>query len=372
MDRLQPKASVRGLPIYEPGKPLEDVKRELGLTDVIKLASNENPYGCSKNVWTALEEEKEQFHLYPEGYATLLAEQLAKHLAVDSEQLIFGNGSDEIVQMICRAYLAAGEEAIIADPTFSRYEIGILIEGAKPVKIPLHNGVHDLEKMRAAITDKTRIVWICNPNNPSGTIVHHQELTSFLEQIPENVIVVVDEAYAEYVVDTNYPDTLSLLDAHPNLIILRTFSKIYGLAAFRIGYGIANPHIVQELHRVREPFNTSRLAQRAAIAALQDQDFVEDCRRKNRQAIEQVCKVLDEWGIDYYPAHGNFILLDTGFPADDAFQFLLKKGVIVRSGKSLGFPTHLRVTLGTSQQNQRFLSAYEEYLKSKRSIQSNV
>lgn len=372
VETLQPKATVQGLPIYEPGKPLEDVKREFGLTDVIKLASNENPYGCSEGVWAALEEEKEKFYLYPEGNATLLAERLADHLNVDSRQLIFGNGSDEIVQMICRAYLSAGDESVLADPTFSRYETGTLIEGAKPVKVPLRDGVHDLDKMLTVITDKTRIVWICNPNNPSGTIVHHQALKAFLEQIPDNVLVVVDEAYAEYVVDSNYPDSLSLLDSHPRMIILRTFSKIYGLAAFRIGYGIMHPDIVQELHRVREPFNTNRLAQRAAIAALDDQAFVARCRIKNRQAIEHVCGVFDEWGIKYYPAHGNFILFHTGHPAQDAFQFLLKRGIIVRSGQALGFPMYLRVTLGTSEQNERFLEAYSEYMKNKRSIKSNA
>lgn len=363
---MQPKATTQGLPVYEPGKPLEEVKRELGLSDVIKLASNENPYGCSETVWKALEEEKENFFLYPEGNPTLLAQRLADHHGVGSNQLIFGNGSDEIVQMICRAYLSAGDESVIADPTFSRYETGIRVEGAKPVKVPLRNGVHDLERMAAKVTDRTRIVWICNPNNPSGTIVHRQEVEDFFEQIDDHVLVVIDEAYAEYVVDPNYPDSLSLLERYPQLIILRTFSKIYGLAAFRIGYGIMHPDIVQALHRVREPFNTNRLAQAAAVAAIGDQAFVKNCREKNRQAIEQVCRQFDEWGIDYYPPHGNFILFDTGYPANDAFQFLLKRGVIVRSGQALGFPTHLRVTLGTPEQNKRFLTAYAEYMESKK------
>ena len=203
--------------------------------------------------------------------------------------------------MICRAYLSAGDESVIADPTFSRYETGIRIEGAEPIKVPLQNGVHDLERMAAAVTDRTRIVWICNPNNPSGTIVHHQEVRDFLEKIDDHILVVIDEAYAEYVVDPNYPDSLSLLKSHPQMIILRTFSKIYGLAAFRIGYGIMHPDIVKELHRVREPFNTNRLAQAAAVAAIGDQEFVKRCREKNYQAIEQVCHQFDEWGIGYYP-----------------------------------------------------------------------
>lgn len=363
---LQPKASVQGLPIYQPGKPLEEVKREYGLTEVIKLASNENPYGCSDQVWTALEKEKESFHLYPEGNAPLLAERLAEHLEVDSRRLIFGNGSDEVVQMICRAYLSAGEEAVIADPTFSRYETGISIEGATPIKVPLKEGTHDLVAMANAITEKTRLVWICNPNNPSGTIVHQQALESFLDQLPKDVMVILDEAYEEYVTDPDYPDSLGLLDDHPHIIVLRTFSKIYGLAAFRIGYGIAHPDVVGELQRVREPFNTNRLAQRAALAAVEDQAFVEKCKRENQAAIKTVCQQFDEWGIKYYPAHGNFILFDTGYPADEVFSFLLQRGVIVRSGKALGFPTFLRVTLGSPAENERFLQTYAAFLEHKK------
>lgn len=371
MDILQPKASIQGLPVYQPGKPLEEVKREYGLTDVIKLASNENPYGCSENVWPALAEEKETFHLYPEGNATHLAEKLAEQIEVDPRRLIFGNGSDEIVQMICRAYLSSGDESVLANPTFSRYETGIRIEGAVPVKVPLKEGTHDLEAMSQAITDRTRVVWICNPNNPTGTIVHHQDLEAWIDQLPEHVLIVIDEAYYEYVTDPNFPDSLSLLDYDPRIIVLRTFSKIYGLAAFRIGYGIAHPDVVQDLQRVREPFNTNRLAQRAALAALEDQNFVQQCRVKNRQALAQVCQQFDEWGIDYYPAHGNFVLFDTGYPAEEVFQYFLQRGVIVRSGNPLGFPTHLRVTLGTSKQNQRFLAVYADFIEQQRSLQLN-
>lgn len=366
METLQPKASIQGLPIYQPGKPLEEVKRELGLKEVIKLASNENPYGCSERVWEALADEKDSFHLYPEGNAPMLAEKIAEHLEIDERRLIFGNGSDEVVQMICRAYLSSGDESVIADPTFSRYETGILIEGATPVKVPLTAGTHDLDAMAAAVTDRTRVVWICNPNNPSGTIVHARQLESFIDQLPEHVLVVIDEAYEEYVVDPNYPDSLALLDYNPRIIVLRTFSKIYGLAAFRIGYGIAHPDVVQELQRVREPFNTNRLAQRAAVAAISDQAFVEKCKRENRAAIKHVCNQFDEWGIRYYPAHGNFILFDTGYPADEVFDFLLQQGVIVRSGQALGFPTFIRVTLGTPEQNERFLEAYASFLEHKK------
>jgi histidinol-phosphate aminotransferase len=345
------------LPVYQPGKPLEEVKRELGLKEVIKLASNENPFGCSPAVWESLAAEREFFAMYPEGTAPDLREELARHLGVEEGRLIFGNGSDEIVQMLARAYLEPGSESVMADRTFPRYETLTRMEGATPVKIPLTDGVHNLEAMLAAVNERTRIVWICNPNNPTGTIVDRDALVRFLDHIPEHVLVVVDEAYYEYVTDPAYPDTVSLLERYPQLFVLRTFSKIYGLAAFRIGYGIGHPDVVTELNRVREPFNVNRLAQRAARAALVDQAFVERCRRLNREGVETICRQLDEWGLAHFPAHGNFVLLDTGKPADEVFQSLLQQGIIVRSGQALGYPTHIRVTVGSPEQNARFLDA---------------
>jgi histidinol-phosphate aminotransferase len=369
---MKPKTTVQGLPVYQPGKPLEEVKRELGLEQVIKLASNENPFGCPPGVWDALTEVKDSLHLYPEGTAPELREKLAEHLEVDPRRLIMGNGSDEIVQMLARAYLERGTESVMADITFPRYETHTRIEGATPVRIPLKDGKHDLEAMKAAINEHTRIVWICNPNNPTGTIVTQEELERFLDDVPPHVLVVIDEAYHEYVTDPEYPDTISLLDYNPQIVILRTFSKIYGLAALRVGYGIGHPDVVKELNRVREPFNVNRLAQCAAIAALEDQTFVLYCRTQNRAGMKQITERLDEWGLSYFPAHGNFILLDTGFPADEVFRFLLKEGIIIRSGQALGFPTHIRVTIGTKDQNLRFLEALGQFLKQKGKISTNA
>ncbi|MBA4496053.1 histidinol-phosphate transaminase [Paenactinomyces guangxiensis] len=369
---MKPKASIQGLAVYQPGKPLEEVKRELGLDEVIKLASNENPFGCSSEVWPALAEEKDHFHLYPEGTAPELREKLAEHLEADPRRIILGNGSDEIVQMIARAYLEPGAESVMADLTFPRYETAIRIEGGIPVKVPLKDGTHDLEAMAQAVTAKTRIVWVCNPNNPTGTIVSHGALSQFLDQLPEHVLVVVDEAYYEYVTDPSYPDSLSLLDYNPQIIILRTFSKIYGLAAFRVGYGIGHPDVINELNRVREPFNVNRLAQQAALAALKDQTFVTYCCNQNRLGIKKITNKLDEWGLHYFPAHGNFILFDTGFPANEAFDYLLRQGIIVRSGQALGFPTYIRVSVGTEEQNSRFLEAYALFLKEKGKIHANA
>ncbi|SHE42955.1 histidinol-phosphate aminotransferase [Seinonella peptonophila] len=362
---MEPKKNIREIPVYQPGKPIDEVKNEYGLDQVIKLASNENPFGCSPRVWEALMQERGSMQYYPEGGASQLSKAVADHLEVDERRLIFGNGSDEIIQLISRAYLGAGDESVLADVTFSRYEAGILIEGATPVKVPLINGTHDLDGLAAAITDKTRVVWICNPNNPTGTIVKKEELEYFLDHIPEHVLVVLDEAYAEYVTDTEYPDSISLVDYHPQLIVLRTFSKIYGLASLRIGYGVTHPDIVQDLNRVREPFNTNHFAQVAAKAALQDQSFIAYCRNQNKLGRKQIMQHLDEWNISYYPAHGNFILFNTSFSGDEVFQFLLKRGIITRSGDKLGCPNHLRVTIGTKEQNEAFLTAYAAFREEK-------
>ncbi|PTX59914.1 histidinol-phosphate aminotransferase [Melghirimyces profundicolus] len=363
---MKPKRTLVGLPVYQPGKPLEEVKRELGLSEVIKLASNENPFGCSPKVWESLKEEESFTAMYPEGLAPELREELAGHLGVAPSKLIFGNGSDEVVQMIARTFMEPGDEAVMADITFPRYKTQTVIEGGTPVEVPLKNGVHDLKGMARAITERTRIVWICNPNNPTGTIIRREELESFLAEVPEDVLVVMDEAYHEYVDDPSYPDTVSLLDRDPRLIVLRTFSKIYGLAAFRIGYGVAAEAVVTELNKVREPFNANRLAQRAALAALGDQDFVRRCFEANRDGMKQIQSQLDEWGLPHFPSQGNFLLLDTGRPAEEVFQCLLRKGVIVRSGAALGYPTHLRVTIGNEKQNERFLDELAQCLGKRR------
>lgn len=365
---MKPKSSIRNIPIYQPGKTIEEVKREYGLTEVIKLASNENPYGCSSRVWEKLSEIKEQLQYYPEDTAPELREKLAEHLEIDPRRLIFGNGSDEVIQMICRTYLEPGCEAIMAEHTFSRYEANVRIEGAKVIKVPMIDGTHDLEAMAAAITERTKVIWICNPNNPTGTFVTQQALVDFLDQIPEHVLVVLDEAYYEYVTDESYPDSLSLLDYNPQLIILRTFSKIYGLASFRIGYGVAHPDVLQQLHCVREPFNTNRLAQLAALAALEDQSFVQYCRRQNRAALKQIEKYLDQLGYHYFPSQGNFLLFDTGFPAEEAFTFLLKRGIVTRRGDQLGFPTYLRVNTGTEEQTSRFIEELNAFFLGKQAL----
>lgn len=358
----KPKSTVRGLPVYNPGKSIEEVKDAYGLTDIIKLASNENPFGCSPAVLENLLPSPEEMALYPDGAMRELRARLAENLNVREEQLIFGNGSDEIIQHIARCYLESGMNAVMADVTFPRYKTNVQIEGADAIEVPLKHGVHDLDAMAAAVNDKTKVVWVCNPNNPTGTIVTEAEVEAFLQRIPPSTLVVLDEAYCEYVADERYPDSLSLLDKYPNVIVLRTFSKIYGLASLRVGYGIAASGIVSELNRVREPFNVNRLAQRAALAALQDQSFIARCREKNLTGIRQLSAAIERLGMKHFPAHGNFVFIETGLPAAEVFQHLLQQGVIVRTDPSWGFPTAIRVTVGSEQENQTFINALEQFL----------
>lgn len=362
--RVQPKSAIMDLPVYQPGKPIEEVKRELGLDDVIKLASNENPYGCSEKVKEVIVAETALLNLYPDGASQELVQALSEHYGVNRNQIIIGAGSDDIIMMITRAFLVSGDETVMATPSFPQYRHNAKIEGAVCIEVPLADGTHDLEAMAAAITDKTKIVWVCNPNNPSGTIVTKDELESFLAKVPDHVLVVLDEAYFEYIEDEQYPNGLDYISQYRNVIVLRTFSKAYGLAALRIGYGIGDPEVIRAINQVREPFNTTRMSQAAALAALGDQAFIEECRRKNKEEIGYLTAQFDRLGLHYYPAYGNFILVDCKRDARQLFDLLLRKGIIVRGGHALGFPTSIRVTVGSREQNEKFIEALEEVLGS--------
>jgi len=360
---LRPKPQVVQLPVYQPGKPIEEVQREFGLTEVIKLASNENPYGCSPRVREAILAEMDNVHLYPDGGSTELAGAVAEHLGVSRDRILFGAGSDEIITMIARAYLTPGDETVMATHTFPQYKHNAQIEGAVCVEVPMKNGTHDLEAMLAAVTDRTKIVWICNPNNPTGTIVTRRETESFLENVPRGVMVVLDEAYCEYIDDPDYPNGLDLIDRYPNLVVLRTFSKIYGLASLRIGYAVGHADVMRTINQVRGPFNTSRQAQAAAREALSDQAFIAECRRKNKEQIAYLTQQFSRLGLSSLPAYGNFIMVDTQRPAQAVFEALLRRGVIVRGGHTLNFPTSIRVTVGTPEQNRTFIAALEQVLQ---------
>lgn len=358
---MQPKLNIMHLPVYQPGKPVEDVKRELGLTEVIKLASNENPLGYSPLAKAAMLEEIDQLHLYPDGASVELTEVLARKINVNNDQIIFGTGSSDIILMIARAFLVAGDETVMADETFSQYKHNAEIENVKLVEVPLKDGKHDLPAMLAAITDKTKVLWICNPNNPTGTIIAHSDMLSFLDQVPSHVLVVLDEAYGEYVFDADYTDGVKLLDQYNNLVVLRTFSKAFGLAANRIGYGIGNANVIRTINQVREPFNTGRLAQVAAKASLQDDAFLDQCRTANRAGLDYLHGEFTRMKLEFFEGHGNFVMVDVRTPSMEIFNLMLRKGIIIRAGWKQ-YPTYIRVSVGTEEQNEKFINALEQVL----------
>jgi len=360
---MQPKNSIVNLPVYQPGKPVEEVKRELGLKEVIKLASNENPFGCSEQAKAAIQAEINNCSIYPDSFSTALTTAVAEYLQVDRKQLIFGAGSDEVILMLARAYLVPGDETIMANETFPQYKHNSEIEGAVSIEVPLsENGSHDLPAMLAKVTEKTKIVWICNPNNPTGTIVDKAELTSFLNQVPASVIVVLDEAYAEYVTDERYGDSIALMKEYKNVIVLRTFSKIYGLAALRVGYGVGHPDVIHYINQVREPFNTTRFGQAAATAAVADTAFIASCRERNSAGIAYMTAEFDRMGLRYFEPNGNFIMFDAKLPSAQVFDGLLRRGIVSRARWSY-YPTHIRITVGSQEQNEKFIRALEEVLK---------
>ncbi|ETI66486.1 histidinol-phosphate transaminase [Neobacillus vireti] len=356
------KEQLLTLTPYQPGKSIDAVKKQFKLEKIVKLASNENPFGCSPAVVEALQTNLSGLAIYPDGYATHLREKLSEFLNVDEEELILGNGSDNLIQIISRSLLHPNASTIMATPSFSQYKHNAVIEGAVVKELPLINGEHDLEAMLAAIDEQTNVIWVCSPNNPTGTYIPENKLIPFLDKVPPHILVVLDEAYFEYVVAEDYYDSIRLTRKYENLIVLRTFSKIYGMAALRVGYGVANRAIIKVLEPVREPFNVNSLGQLGAIAAINDQEFVEVCKEKNRQGLSQFYDFCEQNQLDYYPSQTNFILIDLKVDGDVAFQFLQEKGYIVRSGKALGFPTAVRITVGSSEQNEGVLQALSEFL----------
>lgn len=356
------KSNILNLKPYLPGRTIDQVKKEFGLQQVTKLASNENPFGYSSKVTEALANNPINFALYPDGSTAVLKEALVKHTGFSKEQLIVGNGSDEIIQIIARCLLYPGVNTVMATPTFSQYKHNAIVEGAEIREIPLVDGQHDLQAMLQAVDEMTSVVWLCTPNNPSSVYIPEEELLRFLNQIPEDVLVVIDEAYSEYVVAADYHNSTSLLKKYPNVLVMHTFSKIYGLASFRVGYGISSKEVIDKLEPVREPFNINSLAQIIAVAALEDQSFIEECKRKNREGLQQYYDFCDEAGLFYYPSQGNFILIDFQRDSDEVFEYLMSKGYIVRSGRALGFPGFIRVTVGSKEQNDGMIAEFQALL----------
>ncbi len=359
----QIRPQVFDLKEYIAGKPIAEVQRELGLDDVIKMASNENPLGPSPLAIQALTEKLKELHFYPDSSCRDLREKLAAHLGVDNNSLIIGNGSDEILKLIATAFLNPGDEVIVPQPTFAEYEFCATLMGAISRPVPLINNTHDLDGTLAAISPKTKLIFICNPNNPTGTMVSASALTEFVDQVPPEIVLIFDEAYAEYVEDPAYGSGQLFMDKRPQTIVLRTFSKIYGLAALRLGYGISNPAIISVLNRVKEPFNVNAMAQQAGIAALDDKKHLAQSLTLNRRGKEYLCQALQAMGLCYTKTQANFIFIETSQDANRIFMEMLKRGVIIRSCASFGCPTAIRVTIGTAAQNLRFITALQEVMQ---------
>ncbi len=349
---------------YQPGKPIEEVERELGLTGVIKMASNENPLGPSPKAVQALRGRLESLHYYPDGSGYYLKSALAEKLKVKPEQLIFGNGSDEILSFLTLVYMDAEDEAIMATPSFSEYDFAVRLMGADPVKIPLAGPGfdYDLDAILGAVNAKTRLVFICSPNNPTGSVVSKEALDRLVRELPDDVILVLDQAYCEYMDNPAETSGYDYLEAGLPVIMLRTFSKIYGLAGLRIGYGIGPEEIIADLNRVREPFNVNSMAQAAAIAAIEDDEHLERSRALVLKGRQQLGEGFAALGLKAVPDQANFCFVDTGKDSRKVFEAMLRKGVIVRTGDIFGHPTFIRVTYGTEEQNSRFLKALEEVL----------
>jgi histidinol-phosphate aminotransferase len=355
--------AILGLKIYQAGKPISEVKRELGLNDIIKLASNENPIGCSPEVKRVIREIIEEVNLYPDASNFELKKALSEHLGVGQEKIFCGTGSDLLIRAICNLFVDKDDETIMGSVSFQRYEDSTQLMGGKSVKIPMINYRLDVEGMVNAINERTKIIWFATPNNPTGSMITRKELLGVIDRIPKDVIIVMDEAYKEYVTDEEYPDTIKLLDKYKNMIILRTFSKAYGLAGLRIGYGIANEEITRYLNSIIGPFDTNLIAQAAAIAALKDQEFLKRVVKENATGREYFYKEFNEMGLEYIPSHTNFVMVNVNRDDKQVFSELLRRGIIVRPGYLFDMEGWLRVSIGTMEQNERFIRELKDILK---------
>ena len=349
---IQPPEYIRAIQPYVPGKPIEELERELGIPNSVKLASNENPLGPSPEALKAIGNSFADLNRYPDGAGYYLKKALSETLSVSEEELILGNGSNELLDIAARTFMKEGDEAVMASPSFVVYAMAVQSVGGTSVQVPLKNYAHDLSAMAAAITPKTKIVFIANPNNPTGTFNRKDELDMLMEKVTDEILVVMDEAYYEYVSAPDYADSMKHFRTGKNILILRTFSKIYGLAGLRMGYGIAKKDLLIDMNRLREPFNTNSLAQKAALAALRDREHVANSRRINEEGKKYLYQELASLGISAVPTEANFIYI----PIEDSmavYNNLLRKGVIIRP---MG-PKAVRVTIGLPDENRRFIEA---------------
>jgi len=357
---------VRGLQPYQPGKPMEELERELGLSDIVKLASNESPLGPSPAAREAAAAALGEVSRYPDGNGAMLKRALAAKLDVAPERLTLGNGSNDVLELLVRAFVTPEHQVLFSEHAFAVYPLATQAVGARAVVTPARDWGYDLEAMAARVSEHTRLAFIANPNNPTGTWVDAAALEAFLRALPEHVLVVVDEAYCEYVEAPGYPSCVGWLERYPNLVVTRTFSKAYGLAGLRVGYAVSHPQVAELLNRIRQPFNVNSPALAAAAAALEDHDHLRRAREVNRQGMAQLAAGFEAMGLDYIPSVGNFVAVDVQRPGAEVFEALLPHGVIVRPIGGYGMPHHLRVSVGLEQENARFLEALGQVMAAPR------
>ncbi len=357
---------VAALRPYQPGKPVEELERELGISNAVKLASNENPLGPSPMVLEALPRLLPEIARYPDGNGFALKSMLAERHGVGADQLTLGNGSNDILELIARAFVTPANEVIFSQHAFAVYPIVTQAVGARAVVTPACEWGHDLDAMSRAVNERTRVVFVANPNNPTGTWLGAQALERFIASIPEHVVVVIDEAYFEYASQwpaaqaDGYPDTTQWVARYPNLVVTRTFSKAYALAGLRVGYAVSNAGIADLLNRVRQPFNVNMLALAAARIALNDEAYLARAVRVNSDGMQQLVAAFEDLGLEYIPSAGNFVAVDVGREAGPVYDALLRRGVIVRPVANYEMPRHLRITVGTAAENERFIAAFHE------------
>ncbi|WP_150913980.1 histidinol-phosphate transaminase [Marinobacter halotolerans] len=356
---------VQALSPYQPGKPIDELARELGLdpASIVKLASNENPLGPSPKALSAVQDALADLCRYPDGNGYNLKQALSGRYGIRPEQITLGNGSNDVLEVITRCFAAPGDQVVFSQYAFAVYPLVTQAIGATGVAVPAKDYGHDLEAMASAINERTRLVFVANPNNPTGTVHGAGAIEAFLDRVPARVLVVLDEAYCEYLQGGDVLDGLSLLDRYPNLIVTRTFSKAWGLASLRVGYSVSSPEIANVLNRVRQPFNVDSIAMAAATAVLGDEDYLRRSCEINAKGMVQLESAFREMNLAYIPSAGNFISVDVGDQAAQINQSLLAQGVIVRPIGGYGLPRHLRVSIGLAEENQRFIEALARALK---------
>ena len=355
------RKGIMNMAPYIPGKPIEEVEREYGVVNAIKLASNENPKGTSPKALAAMQAELKNCYMYPEGSSPVLRQRLAQAFGIAENNILLANGGDHVIGLMCHAFINEGDEVIVGKPTFRTYGLNSDIMGGMLVEVPLDNDLtFDLDAMLGAITQKTKLIFLSNPNNPTGTIVRRDTVEAFMQKVPDHCIVVFDEAYCEYIDDPGYPNGIEYVKQERNVMVVRTFSKIYGLAGNRVGYAVAPIHLMDVLGRVVPAFPVNRVAQAAALAAFDDREFLAEVKRVNDEGRAYLCKEFDQMGMKYAPTFGNFIFVDTLMDVAKLDIELLKRGIIIRPGIQWGFYSHMRVTIGTMDENKKLIAAIKE------------